>query len=190
MWWLEASWKARAGQATRIVGVAALGAMVAGCFHPLYGDSSLTGSPAVKTELAQVDISQIPAPSGAPLARVAVEVRNNLVFGFNGGGTAPPPTHRLNIRMTSSDTAMSIDLTTGRPDINNYGLNATYELVEIKTGKVVLRDTALARVSYDIPGEEQRFARARGLRDAENRAAKEISDNIQTRLASYFIAGT
>ncbi len=47
-----------------------------------------------------------------------------------------------------------------------------------------------ARVSYDIPGQEQRFARARGLRDAENRAAKVIADNIKSRLASYFVAGT
>jgi LPS-assembly lipoprotein len=45
-------------------------------------------------------------------------------------------------------------------------------------------------VSYDIPGQEQRFARQRGLRDAENRAAKVIASQIRTRLASYFVAGT
>jgi LPS-assembly lipoprotein len=28
------------------------------------------------------------------------------------------------------------------------------------------------------------------LRDAEDRAAQEIAENIQTRLASYFVAGT
>ena len=47
-----------------------------------------------------------------------------------------------------------------------------------------------ARVSYDIPGQQQRFARSRGQRDAENRAAKVIADSIQSRLASYFSAGT
>ena len=46
------------------------------------------------------------------------------------------------------------------------------------------------RVSYDIPGQQQRFARLRGLRDAESRAAKVIADNIMARLTSYFIAGT
>jgi LPS-assembly lipoprotein len=45
-------------------------------------------------------------------------------------------------------------------------------------------------VSYDIPGQAQRFARARALRDAEDRAAKLIADNIKARLASYFVAGT
>jgi LPS-assembly lipoprotein len=45
-------------------------------------------------------------------------------------------------------------------------------------------------VSYDFPGLAQRFARARGLRDAEDRAAQLIADNIRARLASFFVAGT
>jgi len=45
-------------------------------------------------------------------------------------------------------------------------------------------------VSYDIPGQLQRFARQRAFRDAEDRAANEVSENIQTRLASFFYAGT
>ena len=77
-----------------------------------------------------------------------------------------------------------------RPDIENYGLNATYSMTEIATGKMVVAGQTFARVSYDIPGQEQRFARLRGLRDAESRAAKVIADNIRNRLASYFIAGT
>ena len=44
-------------------------------------------------------------------------------------------------------------------------------------------------MSYDIPGQLQRFARARAFRDAEDRAAQEIAENIQTRLASFFVAG-
>ena len=43
--------------------------------------------------------------------------------------------------------------------------------------------------TYDNPGQAQRFSNARGQRDAENRAAKQISDNIRSRLASYFSAG-
>ena len=54
----------------------------------------------------------------------------------------------------------------------------------------LLTGRAFARQSYDIPGQAQRFARSRGLRDAEDRAAKVIADNINQRLASFFIAGT
>ena len=85
---------------------------------------------------------------------------------------------------------MIVDINTARPDIENYGINATYTLTEIATGKIVVTGQTFARVSYDIPGQQQRFARARGLRDAENRAAKVIAENIKSRLASYFVAGT
>jgi LPS-assembly lipoprotein len=50
--------------------------------------------------------------------------------------------------------------------------------------------TTFSRVTYDMPGQFQRFARARAFRDAEDRASQEIADNIQTRLASFFFAGS
>jgi LPS-assembly lipoprotein len=54
----------------------------------------------------------------------------------------------------------------------------------------VLGASAVAPVSYDTPGEQQRFARSRGLRDAENRAAQQIAETIRSRLASFFVAGS
>ena len=83
-----------------------------------------------------------------------------------------------------------VDITTSRPDVEQAGINAEYSLTEIGSGKVVVTGQTFSRVSYDNPGQEQRFARARGRRDAEHRAAKVISENIRARLASYFIAGT
>jgi LPS-assembly lipoprotein len=69
------------------------------------------------------------------------------------------------------------------------GINASYTLTEIATNKIVVTGQTFARVSYDVPGQQQRFARLRGLRDAEDRSAKVIADNIMGRLASYFTAG-
>ena len=69
-------------------------------------------------------------------------------------------------------------------------MNATYRMVEIATGKIVLQDSTFARVSYDIPGTQQRFAKQRALLDAEDRAAKVAAEAIRNRLASYFVAGT
>ena len=69
-------------------------------------------------------------------------------------------------------------------------INASFQLIDLQTNRVVVNDQTFSRVSYDIPGEEQRFAQARGLRDAENRAAEEIAQSIKTRLASFFVAGT
>ena len=129
-------------------------------------------------------------PVGQHLSRIAVGVRDKLLFGLTGGSAAAPPVYRLNIQIGGSSESLIVDINSGRPDTQEYGLSVNYNLVEMKTGKTVFTSDTFARVSYDIPGQEQRFARARGLRDSENRAAKLIADNIKSRLASYFVAGT
>src|SRR5258707_3714960 len=188
MWWLEQHRIRRF--ACRLAGIACLGGLAAGCFQPLYGEHSLTNAPAIGPALAGVDVNQIPAPSGSSEARVAVEVRNQLLFDLTGGAAPPPPTHRLAVRMSSNRMSVIVDITSGRPDGEDYGLHVNYTLTDIQTSQTVIAGHTFARVSYDIPGQAQRFARARGLRDAENRAAKLIADNIRARLASYFVAGT
>ena len=174
----------------RAAAALAIAALAGGCFQPLYGEQSPTGGPVLRDQLSAVDVLQIQAPKGTDEARIAVEIRNALLYDFTGGGYAAPPTHRLKIAMSSTRAAIIVDVNTSRPDVENYGINATYTLTEIGTDKVVVTGQTFARVSYDIPGQEQRFARLRGLRDAELRAAKVIADNIRSRLASYFIAGT
>jgi LPS-assembly lipoprotein len=174
----------------RAAAALAIAALAGGCFQPLYGEQSPTGGAVLRDQLSAVDIMQIEAPKGSDEARLAVEIRNALMFDFSGGGSAAPPTHRLKIAISSTRASIIVDVHTSRPDIENYGINASYSLTEIATAKVVVTGQTFARVSYDIPGQAQRFARLRGLRDAENRAAKVIADNVRSRLASYFIAGT
>jgi LPS-assembly lipoprotein len=174
----------------RAAAALAIAALAGGCFQPLYGEQSPMGGPVLRDQLSAVDIMQIEAPKGSDEARIAVEIRNALLFDFSGGGSAAPPTHRLKIAISSTRASIIVDVHTSRPDIENYGINASYSLTEIATAKVVVTGQTFARVSYDIPGQAQRFARLRGLRDAENRAAKVIADNVRSRLASYFIAGT
>ena len=176
--------------ALRLAVIGAAAATVSGCFQPMYGDAKLTTSPSVAANMAAVDVNQIAAPNGTPLSRIAVGVRNRLLFGLTGGGAAAPPVYRLNIQINGSSESLIVDINSGRPDTQDYALNASYTLLEVKTGKPVLTSQTFARVSYDIPGQAQRFARDRGLRDAEDRAAQQIADNIKARLASFFVAGT
>jgi LPS-assembly lipoprotein len=185
------SWpNARLTALIRLAVALVLAAPAGGCFQPLYGDRSPTGGPVLREQLSAVDVEQIAAPKGSDEARLAVEIRNSLLFDFTGGSGSAPPTHRLKIAIASTRSSIIVDIQTSRPDIENYGINANYSLTEIATGKIVVTGQTFSRVSYDIPGQEQRFARLRGLRDAENRAAKVIADNIRSRLASYFVAGT
>jgi LPS-assembly lipoprotein len=119
-----------------------------------------------------------------------VEIRNALAFKLYGNATGMPPTHRLELRFSTTRTQLMIDPNTGLPSDENYGIDAQYNLIEIASNKSVMTGTTFSRVSYEIPGSYQRFARTRAFRNAEDRACQEIADHIQTRLASYFVAGT
>lgn len=186
MWWLNTPVR----QLARLALTLAIAVLAGGCFQPLYGDRSPTGGPGIRDALSAVEVLPIVAPSGTSLARVGVEVRNGLLFELTGGSAAAPPTHRLNIRLAAHGLSVIVDINSSRPDMQNYGIDAVYSLTEIATNKVVIKGQTFSRVSFDIPGQQQRFAGARGLRDAENRAAKVIAENIKLRLASYFVAGT
>jgi LPS-assembly lipoprotein len=140
--------------------------------------------------LSAVDVSPIDAPGGSRLARVSVGVRNELIYDLTGGNGGISPTHRLDVKLTATQLQVIVDINTARPDVNNYGIDATYILTDLATGKPVVKGQTFSRVSYNIPGQQQRFAGDRGLRDAENRAAKVIAENIRSRLASYFVAGS
>jgi LPS-assembly lipoprotein len=174
---------------TRLLLALALAGLTAGCFQPLYGSNTAGGS-GVGDKLSAVDVAPINTPNGTRLARVGGEVRNELIYGLTGGSGAATPSYRLDIRLTSTLQSVIVDINTARPDMQNYGIDATYTLVEVGTGRKIVDGTTFSRVSYNIPGQQQRFAGDRGLRDAENRAAKVIAENIRTRLASYFTAGT
>jgi len=178
------------GFLARVVLVAAAAGTTAGCFQPLYSEQPFAGSPGVSTALNGVDVLQIDAPTGTDDARIAVELRNDLLFNLQGGSGGGSPTHALKIRVIPSRYPIIQDFQTARASSELYSITATYVLTDLRTGKVVINDTTVAKVSFDIPGEQQRFARARALRDAENRAAQVIADNIRTRLASFFVAGS
>jgi LPS-assembly lipoprotein len=173
----------------RLLAVAALAALTAGCFQPMYA-AHTDGTPDLREKLMGVDLPPLSYPNGSREARLGVEIRNALAFKMYGNATGMPPTHKLVIKLTTSRTSLIVDPTTALPSIENYGIDSQYNLIEIATNKSVMTGNTFSRVSYDIPGQFQRFARARAFRDAEDRACQEIADNIQTRLAAFFYAGT
>jgi LPS-assembly lipoprotein len=173
----------------RLLAALVLAGLTAGCFQPLYGDRTVTGS-GIGDKLSSVAVHPIEAPKGSRLSRVSVELRNQLIYEVTGGGQPAATNYRLDVRLNSRTTQVIVDIKTSRPDVQNYGIDASYTLTDITSGKKVVTGTTFSRVSYNIPGQEQRFAGERGLRDAEDRAAKVIAENIRSRLASYFVAGT
>src|SRR5215217_3001033 len=180
---------ARTRIAARLLAVAALAALTAGCFQPMYAERA-DGTPGLREKLMGIELPPVNKPNASRDARLGVEIRNALAFKLYGNATGMAPTHRLVIRFSTSRSSLMVDPNTALPSSENYGLDAQYNLIEISSNKSVMTGTTFSRVSYDIPGQLQRFARARAVRDAEDRAAQEIAENIQTRLASFFVAGT
>jgi LPS-assembly lipoprotein len=123
-----------------------------------------------------------------PTYRLSVQIRNDLIYGFNGGGDPPVPAFRLKVAISGAPSVLMTDSHTRLPSAENYALTASYSLTEVATGKVVVTGRVATNVSYDTLGQA-RFARISGMKDAELRAAKVVSDNITTRLASYFVSG-
>jgi len=188
MWWreLRLPWH-RFFRLAVVLGAAGL---TAGCWQPLYGTPPTPNTEGVQDKFAAVDIPPIIAPNGTPTARVAIGLRNALQFDLHNGGNAFAPVYQLKVNVASSQFTAYIDPTSGRPDTQIEVVNASFQLIELATGKIVVKDNTFARVGYDIPGSQQRFAGQRARLDAEDRAIQVAADAIRNRLASYFVAGT
>ena len=175
--------------AARLLAVAALAALTAGCFQPMYAERN-DGKPGLREKLMGVEIPPVDKPNASREARVQVEIRNALAFKLYGNATGAPPLYKLVLRFSTTRSSLIVSTATGLPTSENYGIDAQYNLVELATNKSIMSGSTFSRASYDMPGSYQRFARSRAYRDAEDRAANEIAENINTRLAAYFTAGT
>jgi LPS-assembly lipoprotein len=176
MWWLE---PVRGQRVKNVAAALFLAVTLGGCFQPLYGDLPL-GRTSVRDALREVEVAPIDG-------RVPQELRNDLIFELTGGDGNPiGAPYRLNITVSSGiATPPIIDPATGIAAVEIVSLNVTYRLLEVGSNKTVVNDRALARITVDR--SLQRFARYRGVRDAENRAAKSVAEQIRARLASYFL---
>ena len=103
--------------------------------------------------------------------------------GGEGNPTGAP--YRLNLQIATSSSSAIIDVQSGLPDNETVSLDVTYKLQNVADEKIVLTDKAIARVTVDRT--QQRYARVRALRDAENRAAKLVAEQIRARVASFFL---
>ena len=180
---------ARTRIVVRLLAVSVLAALTAGCFQPMYAEHT-DGTPGLRDKLLGVELPPVDKPNASPEARIGVEIRNALAFKLYGNATGMPPTHKLVLRFTTTRASLIVDPNTQLPSSENYGIDAQFNLIELATNRSVMTGTTFSRVTYDMPGSYQRYARSRAFRDAEDRAAQEIADNIQTRIASFFTAGT
>lgn len=147
---------------------------LAGCgFQPLYGDAGAT----VGTAEAMATVEVAPIPN-----RVGQLVRNRLLERLNVAGETAPEIYRLEVVLEESleDLAIEPDDTATR---TNLRLNASFALREIASDEIVYRGMARIISAYTLVRAD--YANLIAERDARARAAREIADEIQTRVAVF-----
>lgn len=159
----------------RLLAAAACVAMplfVAGCqVTPLYADRPA----AENTMLSTIFIEEVDD-------RVTQQLRNELIFLFNGGENQPvAPRYRLVLEVERQTMPILIDPQTGDATGQNLELIGRYRLLDAATGEQLLALAERVTTTYDR--FEQGFADLRAERDAENRAATELAERIRANLA-------
>jgi LPS-assembly lipoprotein len=151
--------------------------IVAACgFQPLYGSSQGVLSGAVVEDLAAVRITAIPD-------RVGQIVRNDLLDRLNPFGEPTSPRFSLAVELEEAKKglAIQIDDTVTR---FNLTLTANYFLTDAQTGAMLTAGSVRATAAYNVLRSD--FANVIAERDAQQRAAREIADELNTRLAVFF----
>ena len=151
--------------------VIALALLASSCqVRPLYSES--TG---VARNLAAISYS----PAGS---RVGQQVRNRLIF-LTSGGAGEPAKADYDVQLTVASYVTGV-LLVESSDTARAGqivVNGDYTMRRVSDGQVLRTGHRSATSLVDFPVQE--FAKLRAIRDAENRAARELAELIRTYLA-------
>ena len=145
-----------------------------GCFRPVYGDVGTSGNSVVQDQLKTITITPIAERNGH-------YVYNALVERLNGTGENPDPKYRLTVKLNQGVSTVIVDYFSGGATSSDIIINASFDLIEIKTGKAIIRDTVSQSHAYDRGG--QRYANISAARTAEIDDAKDIAEQIADRVA-------
>lgn len=154
--------------------------------RPLYG--SLNEGPGsgvnstVQAQLAAIEIA--PIKQTQSLDDASRTLYNELLFNFERGAGHPEKTYRLNVVMSINTAEVGVVQLSDVPTSYTLTMNTTFVLSEIGDGKTVMTGRSFATASYDF--SNQRYANIRAKRDAADRAAKVVADDIQMRIAGFF----
>lgn len=174
------SWHERGGRrgisrgAVQRLGLAALPALLlGGCLQPLY--SSVGDSQPLAEELKTVQVVPISGRLGHYLG-------NELIFALNGTGSHVPARYRLVVTTNEGVSTPLVDTVTGLVTSATVATTANYVLTDMDTAREITHGKVYVTASYDRTSE--RFSDMRAARDAEQRDARTLADQIRTQVAA------
>jgi LPS-assembly lipoprotein len=152
------------GAAITVAGLGLTGCQV----QPLYGKAGITEN------LATVGISEAKNRPGQV-------VRNELIFLLAGGAGEPEnPVYQLELNVTSSNTNYLSQISSNLPQPGRVTLTAAYVLT--RDGIVIKKGSQ--RMDAQLDYTSQQFAQIRAIRDAEDRAARELAAVLKMDIAT------
>lgn len=132
--------------------------------------ASVTAATSYSVEIREVD------------NRVGQQVRNHLIFALNGGSQLAADIYSLDILVSARTLNISIVTSTKAPTASQVTVIAIYTLKEIDGQETIATGTRQAIASYDRTS--QSFANQRAEIDAENRAAREVAEQLRLLIAA------
>lgn len=143
-------------------------------FRPLYGDLGDGTMAADQLRRIQLDTRN---------DRIDYLVRTNLIKGLQIQYADAPPAYTLRVRMRDRREGVAVERDTSITRFN-YELRAQFALSDLDTGTVLFEGRTRSVAAYNVV--DNQFATLSAQRDAEERAAQAISDDIKLQVAIYF----
>lgn len=148
--------------------------LLQGCgYQPLY--ATRADGTSVSQQLAEVGVEQ-------QSTRVGQLVRNEIVKSTRPAGTGAPDRYFLKF-VTRSSAQTLVDTSDTVHRRLAYNLSVNFQLIDSATSKPVFSGSAFSRVPYDRLNAS--FANVQARTNAEEQAARQIGEEIKTRLAAY-----
>lgn len=148
-----------------------------GCIRPLYAPTttSVDGS-SVRTALAAIEVPMIPD-------RLGHTMRNELVFLLEGRESQVSKKYKLLVATSESVSSPLVNSQFQRADTGKVNGSANYRLLSLtEPSKVIASGSVTGFVSFE--NTTQRFANLRAARDAQQRLAKYLAEQVHLQLAT------
>ncbi|MTI43983.1 LPS-assembly lipoprotein [Roseibium hamelinense] len=160
-----------------------LAALTACQVRPLYGSlNGQTGTSIVSTDLAATEIEPIDSQyANSDTVRV---LYNELLYNFERGADRSIKRFRLEVLVDLNSAEVGVERLADVPSAYTTTLTASFVLSDIASNTTLYTGKSFATASYDF--SNQRFANQRASKDAQERVARIVADDIQARLAGYF----
>jgi LPS-assembly lipoprotein len=153
-----------------------LAGMLGACgFQPLYGENA--GGARTDAELERIQVVAVDD------GRTGHDVYNALIDRLSPNGEPANPDYQLQVRLRERREGVAIERDASITRYN-YQLLAHYSLIDMRSGNVIHEGDSRSIASYNVV--DSQFATLVAQRDAEERAATELSEDIKLRLAIFF----